>query len=99
MRTVLRLQQLTKEVEADLMRSLDRHNMKAQRLAQKELYPGHGKLTGTLQRSIQIKPSRRIGLFAIRGYLLTRGVPYARRIHRRYRYLTIGMRKAGPFNP
>lgn len=98
MRTVLRLQQLTREIEADLIKSVNRHNLKAQRLAQKELYPGHGKLTGTLQRSIQVEPARRIGLFTIRGYLRTRGVPYARRIHRKYRYLTIGMRKAGPFN-
>lgn len=65
-------------------------------MAKQELYPGHGKRTGTLQRSIGTVPAQRRGLRIVGG-VATRGVPYARIIHRRYEYLTRGARKAGPF--
>jgi hypothetical protein len=78
--------------------ALDRHLLKIEAKAKAELYPGHGKITGTLQRSIGTEPSRRDGRRLI-GKVVTRGVPYARIIHRRYGYLAKGFEKAKPFQP
>lgn len=56
--------------------------------AKRELYPGHGKVTGTLQRSIQAFPIEQRGN-VLRGGVGTRGVPYAKEIHDRYRYIVV----------
>jgi hypothetical protein len=81
---------------AELSPALDRHALKIEARAKAELYPGHGKLTGTLQRSIGTEPARREGTRLI-AKVVTRGVPYARKIHKRYEYLTKGAEKAGRF--
>lgn len=81
---------------ARLAPALDRHLLKIEAKAKAELYPGHGKLTGALQRSIGTEPSRREGRRLV-GKVVTRGIPYARLIHRRYQYLTRGAQNAGAF--
>lgn len=86
--------QVSEAAIAKLTAALDRHNLKIEGKAKAELYPGHGKVTGTLQRSIGANPSRREGRRIV-GSVSTKGVPYARIIHRRYEYLTKGAQKAG----
>lgn len=93
--TRLRIPELTAEIEERLSIAIHKHAMKIERHAKKELYPGHGKLTGTLQRSIQTSDVERVGDRRLRAYVRTRGVPYARRIHRLYKYLINGVQKAG----
>jgi hypothetical protein len=85
------------EVAARVTTALDRFDLQIEAGAKAELYPGHGKITGVLQRSIGIKPAQRQGLRIVGG-VATRGVPYARLIHRRYEYLSAGLRKAGSFS-
>lgn len=90
-----RTKQLTAEVEEKLKAAILKHALKIERRAKKELYPGHGKVSGTLQRSIQAGDNvERVGN-RLRVYVRTKGVPYARRIHRLYQYLTKGVEKAG----
>lgn len=66
--------------------------------SQKELYPGHGKRTGRLQRSIQADPAVSSG-GRVRGRAGSRGVRYARGIHNRYEYMTKGLRRVAPKAP
>jgi hypothetical protein len=86
--------QVGEELIRILTAALDRHNLKIEAHAKAELYPGHGKVTGTLQRSIGATPSRREGRRIV-GSVSTKGVSYARLMHRRYQYLRIGALKAG----
>lgn len=78
-----------------LIDALTEIDLRIEAEAKAELYPGHGKLTGTLQRSITGEPARQDGR-VIRGRIATKGVRYARRIHGLYEYLTRGMRKVKP---
>lgn len=63
--------------------------------AKRELYPGHGKRSGTLQRSIQGQPGVLDG-DKVRGKVGTKGVRYAIRIHYRYQYIIKGLEKVKP---
>lgn len=63
--------------------------------AKKNLYPGHGLLTGALRRSIVGEPGRLDGDYVI-GRVATKGVPYARKIERRYGYLVSGYEQVRP---
>lgn len=78
-----------------LIDALTEIDLRIEAEAKAELYPGHGKVTGILQRSITGEPARREGGH-VRGMVRTKGVRYARRIHRLYEYLTRGMRKVKP---
>lgn len=64
--------------------------------AKAELYPGHGLLTGALRRSIVGEPARVESPTRVVGRVAAKGVRYARRINRRYRYLEAGYGKARP---
>lgn len=66
--------------------------------AKRELYPGHGKRTGVMQRAIQAAPARVDGS-KVRGRIAVKGVPYALRMHKRYQYLTIGLKAVKPDAP
>lgn len=63
--------------------------------AKAELYPGHGKRSGTLQRAIQGDAAHIAG-DSVRGSVGVRGVKYALRIHRLYRYITQGLGRVKP---
>lgn len=88
-------QQALQEAAAHLTSVLDQFNLRVDAAAKQQLYPGHGKDFGTLQRSIQTIPARREGMRVVGG-VKTAGVPYARVINRRYRYMEKGLEKARP---
>jgi hypothetical protein len=67
-------------------------DLRVEAAAKAQLYPGHGKLTGNLQRSIVGAPGRIEGR-RVRGYIGTKGVRYALRLHRRYQYLTVALQQ------
>ena len=87
---------VSEEVAGKAQAALDRYDLRIEAGAKAELYPGHGKITGFLQRSIGIIQAQRQGLRIVGG-VATRGVPYARKINKRYEYLQEGLRKAGRF--
>jgi hypothetical protein len=57
--------------------------------AKGELYPGHGKRTGTLQRAIQAG-SVQSDKSRVKGSVGVKGVRYALKIHRLYQYIVKG---------
>lgn len=63
--------------------------------AKAELYPGHGKRTGTLQRAVQGDTGRIQGTEA-KGKVGTKGVKYALRIHFLYEYIIKGLEEVRP---
>lgn len=63
--------------------------------AKRELYPGHGKKTGTLQRAIVGEPARIEG-DKVKGRVAVKGVRYAKKMHKRYRYIVIGLERVRP---
>jgi hypothetical protein len=70
-------------------------DLRIETAAKRELYPGHGKRTGALQRSIYGEPGQVSGKRVV-GRVGTRGVPYALRMHRRYQYLANGVKTVRP---
>jgi hypothetical protein len=68
-------------------------DLRVEAAAKAELYPGHGKLTGTLQRGITGEPAQEVSSTRVRGRVAVKGVPYARVIERRYGYLANGWKK------
>lgn len=86
----MRLQQRLVEGAAEGLTEAD---LRIQTAAQAELYPGHGVRSGTLRRSISGEPGRVISLIRAEGRVTTRGVPYARIINLRYRYMENGYAK------
>jgi hypothetical protein len=88
-------ERLLEDVAARLVPALDEIDMRIETGAKAELYPGHGKITGTLQRSIHSRPARRQGSRVV-GAVGTEPLPYALKIHLLYRYLLIGLQKTEP---
>lgn len=86
---------LKRQVGQAAVAAVDEIDLRIEGAAKQELYPGHGKLTGTLQRDIHSDPARVDGR-RVRGAVGTRRIPYAMALHRRYKYLTIGLRKVQP---
>ncbi len=82
-------------IEAAAVDALEEIDLRIETRAKQELYPGHGKLTGTLQRSIQAGPVV-LEEDRVRGKVGTKGVKYAKKIHRRYRYLLVGLAEVKP---
>ena len=66
--------------------------------AKAELYLGHGKRSGNLQRSIQGETGRLQGTEA-KGKVGTKGVKYALRIHFLYEYIIKGLEEVRPQAP
>lgn len=87
--------QLLAQKAARLAEALTEIDLRIEAEAKKELYPGHGKVTGTLQRAIQGATARVEGR-RVRGSVGVKGVPYALRIHRRYGYIAEGVTRVGP---
>lgn len=88
-------ERLIEQMAARLVTALDEIDMRIEARAKRELYPGHGKLTGTLQRSIHSTPARQQGSRVV-GAVGTEPLPYALKIHLLYRYLLIGLEKTQP---
>lgn len=63
--------------------------------AKTELYPGHGKRTGTIQRAIQGDAGRIAGN-VVQGKVGVKGVRYALRIHRMFEYIIVGLERVRP---
>lgn len=78
------------------VKGLTEFDLRAEAAAKQQLYPGHGKITGTLQRGIVGEPGQQIGDTRARGRLAAKGVPYARAIERRYGYLSKGYGQVRP---
>lgn len=88
-------ERLIEQMAARLVPALDEIDMRIEATAKRQLYPGHGKLTGTLQRSIHSTPARRQGGQVV-GAVGTEPLDYALKIHLLYRYLLIGLEKTQP---
>jgi hypothetical protein len=67
--------------------------------AKDQLYPGHGKLHGVLQRSIVADPPRVTGRRRVQFRVGPRGLKYAGKIERRYSYMRIGADRVRPQAP
>lgn len=78
-----------------LVSALTEIDLRIETEAKKELYPGHGKRSGTLQRSIQGEPASVEGN-KVKGRVGTKGVRYALRIHKRYGYIVKGLEQVRP---
>lgn len=87
--------QVRAEIAKRATKALTEIDLRIETEAKNELYPGHGKISGTLQRAIVGEPGRLEGQ-RIRGKVGTKGVRYARRIHRLYEYLIVGFRRVQP---
>jgi hypothetical protein len=83
------------QVARACIQGLTKFDLKIEARAKAELYPGHGKISGTLQRSIQGEPATRQGN-RIRGAVKTKGVRYALKLHKRYQYIRIGFNAERP---
>jgi hypothetical protein len=78
-----------------LVQALTEIDQRIETEAKAELYPGHGKRSGTLQRAIAGDAAHEEG-DRIRGSVGVRGVRYALRIHRLYRYISEGLGRVKP---
>lgn len=70
-------------------------DLRIETAAKAELYPGHGKRTGNLQRGIQGEPGR-VEAGRVRGSVGVKSVRYALRIHTRYHYITNALDQVRP---
>lgn len=86
---------VTAAVTENLIAGVNEINQRIETAAKAELYPGHGKISGTLQRGIQTTPARAEGNRVI-GTVGVKGVAYALRIHARYGYIVAGLRQVAP---
>lgn len=77
---------------AGAVRGLTEAGLRIEGAAKAELYPGHGKRTGTLQRAIAGEPAQAVSPTRVRVRVAVKGVRYARVIERRYGYLRAGYR-------
>ncbi len=86
------------DVAQRLVRGVDIVTLRIEAAAKAELYPGHGKKTGAMQRGIQVTPARIVGR-AVIGVVGVRGINYALRQHRRFQYITKGFARVKPSIP
>ena len=88
---------LNDEVAQRLIGALNEIDGRIEAGAKGQLYPGHGKVTGTLQRAIQAVPAERSGDSIIGAVGVGKEASgYALPIHRLYRYLVIGLEQVRP---
>lgn len=87
--------QVTQQISQALVEALTEIDLRIETAAKSELYPGHGKRTGTLQRGIYGAPARIDGS-KVRGAVGVKGVKYALPIHRRFKYITNGLETVRP---
>ncbi len=87
--------QVTQQIAQALVDAVTEIDLRIETAAKSELYPGHGKKSGTLQRGIKGGPARLEGN-KVRGSIGVAGVKYALRIHRKYHYITEGLATVRP---
>jgi hypothetical protein len=87
--------QVTQQISQALVEALTEIDLRIETAAKAELYPGHGKRTGFLQRGIHGAPARLEGS-RVRGSVGVKGVKYALPVHRRYKYITKGLETVRP---
>lgn len=78
--------------QTQLLAALTEINLRVEAEAKVELYPGHGKVTGRLQRSITADAPVPNGN-RLTGRVSTKGVRYGRRINRLYRFFPIAIQR------
>jgi hypothetical protein len=88
-----------KNLKAKLRRAaqatLTEIDLRIEAAAKAELYPGHGKRTGVLQRSITGEAATVHGS-KVRGRVATKGVRYGRRINALYDFFPIAVSRVRP---
>lgn len=87
--------QVTEQIKQALADALTEIDLRIETVAKEQLYEGHGKRFGTLRRSIEGAPGRIEGA-KVRGSVGTKGVKYALPMHRKYRYIAIGLERVRP---
>jgi len=87
--------EVKKQIAAACADALTEFDMRVEAAAKQELYPGHGKRTGTLQRAIQGEAARVEGDRVV-GSIGVKGVVYALVIERLYQYIHNGFEKVRP---
>lgn len=80
-------QQVTAEIAQRAVDALTEIDLRIESEAKQQLYEGHGKRTGNLQRAIIGEAATQQGSRVV-GVVGVKGVPYAMRIHDRYGYIT-----------
>jgi hypothetical protein len=89
MPTIWKGDEVLKQITAGAISGVEEICGRIETEAKRELYPGHGKRSGTLQRAIQAGPARSEGSRVI-GSVGVKGVRYALRIHAKYEYIVKG---------
>lgn len=87
--------EVTAAIAAKAVAGLSEIDLRIETEAKKQLYPGHGKRTGFLQRSIAGEDATQDGTW-VRGKVSVRGVTYALVIERRYGYMQEAVRIVKP---
>lgn len=87
-----------KDVAQRAANGLTEIDLRIESEAKAELYEGHGKRSGNLQRAIQGGVATVQGTY-VRGQVAVKGIPYAMYIHRLYKYITIGLNRVRPRAP
>lgn len=88
-------QQLLAEISQRAADAVTEIDQRIETRAKQELYPGHGKVSGTLQRAIQGDVGRVEGN-VVKGKVGVQGVRYALRIHRLYNYIIVALDEVKP---
>lgn len=88
-------QQVLAQIAERAVNAITEIDQRIETEAKAELYPGHGKRSGTLQRAIQGDVGHIEGN-VVKGKVGVKGVRYALRIHRLYGYIIKGLERVKP---
>ena len=88
-------QQVLAQIAQRAAEALTEIDQRIETEAKTELYPGHGKQSGTLQRAIRGDVGHVEGN-VVKGKVGAKGVRYALRIHRKYEYITKALERVKP---
>lgn len=86
---------LLSEIAQQIADGVTEIDLRIEAAAKAELYDGHGKVSGNLQRAIAGEVATVQGRY-VRGRVAVKGIPYAKKIHDRYKYLAVGADKVRP---
>lgn len=88
-------QQVLQEIARRAADAVTEIDQRIEARAKAELYPSHGKRSGTLQRGVQGDVGRVEGN-VVKGKVGVKGVRYALRIHRLYNYIIVALNEIKP---